>query len=232
MFVVERLNEAAQVARLDLAAEEDVGADVEIVGKRQILIDRLNACAARVHRGRETNRSAVEDNLPVVRRVDAGNAFDERRLSRPVVAEQTHHLAARDVEAHVVHGDESAEDFCQVADGQQGVGHCAAPPRVRPMMRSRDWSISTATITTVPTTMNCQKASTLSITSPVVSTAMMRAPITVPITVPAPPNMLTPPIMTAAIELRSSGSPMTADPAVKRKVDRKPATPEVAADRM
>ena len=80
--------------------------------------------------------------------------------------------------------------------------------------------------------MNCQKASTLSITSPVVSTAMMRAPITVPITVPAPPNMLTPPMITAAIEEQSSGSPITAEPAVKRSVDRKPATPAVEADSM
>src|ERR1700689_1588143 len=232
MFVIKRLNKAAQATPLDLAAEEDVGPDVEIVGKRQVLIDRLNACAARIHWARETNRSVVENDLPIFRRVDARDAFDERRLSRAVVAEQTHHLAARDVETHVVDRDEAAEDFCQVADGEQGLAHCAAPPRVRPMMRSRDWSISTATMTTVPTTMNCQKASTLSITSPVVSTAMMSAPITVPITVPAPPNILTPPKMRAAIGLRSSGSPMTADPAVKRSVDRKPAIPEVPADRM
>jgi hypothetical protein len=36
MFVVKRLKEPGQAARLDLAAEEDVGADVEIVGKRQV----------------------------------------------------------------------------------------------------------------------------------------------------------------------------------------------------
>ena len=53
-----------------------------------------------------------------------------------------------------------------------------------------------------------------------------------PITVPAPPNMLTPPMMTAAIEDSSSGSPITAEPAVKRSVDRKPAIPEVAAESM
>ena len=44
--------------------------------------------------------------------------------------------------------------------------------------------------------------------------------------------MLTPPMMTAAIEDSSSGSPITAEPAVKRSVERKPATPEVAADSM
>ena len=88
------------------------------------------------------------------------------------------------------------------------------PPLGRPMIRSRDWSSSTATITTMPTTMNCQNASTLSMTRPVVSTAMISAPITVPMIVPDPPDMLTPPMMTAAIEESSSGSPITAEPAV------------------
>ena len=87
-------------------------------------------------------------------------------------------------------------------------------------------------MTTAPTTMNCQNDSTFSITSPVVSTAMIKAPMTVPITVPAPPNKLTPPMMTAAIEASSSGSPMTAEPAVKRSVERKPAIPAVQADSM
>ena len=69
-------------------------------------------------------------------------------------------------------------------------------------------------------------------TSPVVSTAMMSEPMTVPMTEPAPPKRLTPPMMTAAIEERSSGSPITAEPAVKRSVDRKPAMPAVTAESM
>ncbi len=137
-LVIERLDEPPQAARLDLAAEENVCADVEIVGERQVLVDRLDPDAARVHRARELDWLAVEDDLAVFRRMDAGDAFDEGRLARAVVAEQAHHLAACDVEAHVVDRDESAEDFCQVADGEQGLAHCAAPLRVRPMMRSRD----------------------------------------------------------------------------------------------
>ena len=46
--------------------------------------------------------------------------------------------------------------------------------------------MSTATITTMPTTMNCQKAGTMSITRPVVITAMISAPITVPMILLSP----------------------------------------------
>ena len=56
--------------------------------------------------------------------------------------------------------------------------------------------------------------------------------MTVPMTLPAPPKRLTPPMMTAAMDESSNGSPMTAEPAVNRRVDRKPATPAVAADSM
>ena len=123
MLVIKRLDEAAEAARLDLAAEEDVGPDVEVVGEREVLVDRLDPDAARVHRAGELNLFAVEDDLAVFRRVNTGDAFDQRRLARAVVAEQTHHLAARDVETHVVDGDEAAEDFCQVADGEQRLVH-------------------------------------------------------------------------------------------------------------
>jgi len=49
--------------------------------------------------------------------------------------------------------------------------------------------------------------------------------------VPAPPNRLTPPMMTAAIDESRSASPMTAEPAPYCRVERKPATPAVQADR-
>jgi len=46
--VVERLDQPAEIALLDLAAEEDVGADIEIVGEREVLVDRLDALPAGV----------------------------------------------------------------------------------------------------------------------------------------------------------------------------------------
>ena len=136
--VVERVDEPRQPTLLDLAAEEDVGADVEIVGEREVLINRLDAVAARIHRRRERDRRAVEDDLAVVGLVDSRHTFDQRRLARAVVAEQADDLAAPHLQAHAVDRRQPAETLAQVADLQQRVGHCAAPRRCRPMMRSRD----------------------------------------------------------------------------------------------
>ena len=48
--------QAAEIGFLDLAAPEDVGADVEIVGQRQVLIDRLDPLLARIDRAGEMAR--------------------------------------------------------------------------------------------------------------------------------------------------------------------------------
>src|SRR5690606_3874487 len=187
-----------------------------------VLVDRLDAFAPGIDRAGEAALPAVEPDLAGIGLVHAGDALDQRRFAGAVVAEKRHHLAREDVEAHLVDGNEAAEALGELADREDRIAHADSLPLSRPTMRSRDWSMRTATMTTAPTTMNCQNAWTLSMTSPVVRTAMMSAPMTVPITVPAPPNRLTPPMMTAAIEERRSGSPMTAEPAVKRSVERKP----------
>src|SRR6185312_549860 len=202
-LVVHGLDQAAQIAVLELAAEEDVGGDVEVLRQRQVLVDGLDAGAARVERLRKAPLLSFEPDLAVVGRMHARDALDQRRLARAVVAQERHDLARSDLPAHVVDGGQAAEALGEVADREDRIAH-SRPPEKRPTMRSRDWSMSTAMITTAPTTMNCQKACTLSITSPVVSTAMMSAPITVPMIVPAPPNNDTPPMMTPAIDESSS----------------------------
>ena len=169
------------MAALQLAAEEDVGGDVEVVGQREVLVDRLDPVAAGVDRAGEADGLAVQADLALVGGVDAGDALDQRRLAGAVVAEEAHHLAGVDVEAERADGGEAAEALGDVADGEDRLGHVGGPWRARPTMRSRDWSMSTAMMTTAPTTMNCQKASTFSITRPVVSTAMISEPITVPV---------------------------------------------------
>src|SRR5690606_13245359 len=146
------------------------------------------------------------------RNVSARHAFDERRFAGTIVAQQGHDFAWVDIPVNAIDRGQTAETLSESADGQDRRVHRRATHRTRPTIKSRDWSISTATMTTVPTTMNCQKAWTLSITSPVVSTAIISAPMTVPMIVPAPPNRLTPPMITAAIDDSSSGSPTTAEP--------------------
>src|SRR5271170_3856660 len=116
MLVVERLDEADEAARLDLAPEKDVGADVEIVGEREVLIDGLDSGVPRVHWACERDRSAVEQDFAIIRRVDAGDAFDQRRFACAVVAEEANDLAAADVEAHTIDRDKAAEDLRQAAD--------------------------------------------------------------------------------------------------------------------
>src|ERR1700682_1291365 len=127
--------------------------------------------------------------------IDAGDALDQRRLARPVVAEQPDDLAGTDVPADIVDGGEAPKALGQVADREDRLHY--EPSLTRPVIRSRDWSMSTARMITVPTTMNCQNASTLSSTRPVVSPAMMSEPMIVPTTEPDPPNRLTPPMITA-----------------------------------
>ena len=70
------------MALLHLAAEKHVGTDVEIVGEREILVDRLDPDPAGVHRACEGDARAVEEDLALFCLVDAGDAFDERRFSR------------------------------------------------------------------------------------------------------------------------------------------------------
>ena len=73
-----------------LAAEEDVGADRQIVGQRQVLVDRLDAVVAGLLRRREGDRLAVEQDLALVGLVDARDRLDQRRLAGAVVAGQRH----------------------------------------------------------------------------------------------------------------------------------------------
>src|SRR5690606_6064906 len=141
------------------------------------LVNGLDAVGEGIDRPGEADALAAEHHLALVGVMDPRDALDQRRLAGAVVAEEGDHLAGVNLPAHVVDRGQPAEALGEVADGEDGFGHGPHPDLPRPMIRSRDWSISTAMITTEPTTMNCQKASTLSMTSPVVSTAMISAPM-------------------------------------------------------
>ena len=112
------LVEPAQAVEL-LAAEEHVLDDVEVVGQREVLVDDLDAEVGRVLRAVDRDGLAVEEDLALVDRVDAGDALDQRRLAGAVVADEGHDLAGRDVEVDLVEGLDGAEalrDSAQLED--------------------------------------------------------------------------------------------------------------------
>src|ERR1700722_3398755 len=85
-----------------LPAEEHVRDDVEVVAQREVLVNGRDAEAGRVLRRVQVDLLALPEHLAVIRRVDAGHAFDQRGLARAVVAEQRGDLSGRDVEVDAV----------------------------------------------------------------------------------------------------------------------------------
>ena len=100
----------------DLAAAVEVLRRRQIVEEREVLIDRLDPGAARGRRRMDGGRRAVEKDLAFVERVDAADAFDQRRLAGAVVSEQGEHFAAIGLEADVLERVHRAEALLRVAD--------------------------------------------------------------------------------------------------------------------
>ena len=136
--LVEHANEAAEIVFLDLAAQKDVGADIEIVGERQVLIDRLDPLLARIDRAREMTLPPFEIDLAFIRLIDAGDALDQGRLAGAVVAQEADNLAGIDVPTDLVHGHQAAKALGHLSDRQERLGHAIYPVLPRPMIRSRD----------------------------------------------------------------------------------------------
>ena len=90
-------------ALVQLAAEKHVLRGGEIVGKREILIDDLDALGARLDGLMEMADLAVDKNFPVRRRKIPGNQFDQGGLAGTIVAHQPHDLAGLDRPADVAY---------------------------------------------------------------------------------------------------------------------------------
>ena len=76
----------------------------------------------------ERHRLSVEPDLAFVERVNAADAFHQRRLAGAVVAEEGEDLAAPGLEAHVLQRMHRPEALLRVTDGEHGCGlrgHCA-----------------------------------------------------------------------------------------------------------
>jgi hypothetical protein len=119
----------------DLAVEEDVVEDAQLVDQRKVLVDGVDAERAGMHDGAELDRLAVEVDRPRVRLVVAGEDLDQRRLAGPVVAEQPEHLAVLEMEVDGAQGGNRTEALGHALHAQD-LGHGQVSP-LPPRWRSR-----------------------------------------------------------------------------------------------
>ena len=113
--VVERAGAGAH-----LPAEEDVAGGIDVVGQRQLLVDRLDPVLLRVARVVDRDRFAVDEDLARIRRVGARQRVHQGRLAGPVAADEGDDLARVEVHADAVDGVDAAEGHADVAHLHQG----------------------------------------------------------------------------------------------------------------
>ena len=109
-----------------LRGEDDVLGDGHHRDEHEMLVHHSDpGCDRAVRRG-EVGRCAVEQDLPVVRPVEAVEDVHERRLAGAVLAEERVHLAPAQVEIDPVVRENTGEalrDAAQLEDGRIGVSH-------------------------------------------------------------------------------------------------------------
>ena len=112
-----------------LPAEQDVRRHVQVVAQRQVLPDHGDPALGRPSRiGRDA--LAREEDLAGGGHHGAGDAADQGRLARAVLARQRDELAAAHAQADIVQGAHPAVADAQPGHGQQrGSGCCRRPAR-------------------------------------------------------------------------------------------------------
>ncbi len=97
-------------ALADLPAQKDVLACRHVVAEREVLIDDLDAVAARIDRVRHRNSLPIDVDRAGGRRIVAGDHLHDRRLAGAIVAHQAHDLARLQRQRDVVHGVDGARN--------------------------------------------------------------------------------------------------------------------------
>ena len=113
-----RLVEASALG--DLAAEEQVVDDVEVVAEREVLVDDLDAEGVGLLRVGDRHRAAVEDVVAGVEPVDAGDPLDEGALAGAVVTDERGDLPGVGVEVDALQDVHRAEALVHPPQRQQG----------------------------------------------------------------------------------------------------------------
>jgi hypothetical protein len=90
-----KASEVPPKALEQLPPQEEVGDRVQVVTQRQILVDSRYSEIGRAPGTSDGAGTSLEEELPRIGLVDAGDDLDERGLAGPVVAHQGHDLATR-----------------------------------------------------------------------------------------------------------------------------------------
>jgi len=102
-------------------AEQNIFRDRERGHELEILINHADARANRRRRIREMSLPAIHPDLAGVGLLSTGHDFDERRLARAVLAEETMHFAAAQIEARLIQRDDAGVALGNLAKGQNRV---------------------------------------------------------------------------------------------------------------
>ncbi len=110
-----------------LATEEDVGRDVEIVEKVELLMHEGDAGRHGVRDRQRLARHAVDRDRAARRRHHAAQDLHQGRLAGTVLADQPDDLAAAGRERYVAQRLRGAESLGDMGQRQKGLGHVVLP---------------------------------------------------------------------------------------------------------
>ena len=111
-----------------VVAEDDVLRDGERLDEPEVLVHHADARVERVARRIEVHRPAVEEDLALVRAVEAGEDVRERALAGPVLAEQRVNLARGRLELDAVVREDAGKALRDPAHRNSRRGARGAPP--------------------------------------------------------------------------------------------------------
>jgi hypothetical protein len=103
-----------------LAAKEDVGGHVLLLGQGQVLVDHLDAEPAPLSGVEREDVLAVEFDRAGVGSVDAGDGLHQRRLAGAIVTDEADHFARLDREVDAMQHVDGAKALADALQGEKG----------------------------------------------------------------------------------------------------------------
>ena len=140
--LVDKSRKKAEQLLRRLAAEEDVGGHVLLLGQRQVLVDHLDAELAPLAGIERQDVLAVEFDRAGIGAIDAGDGLHQRRLAGAIVADEADHLARLDRQVDAMQHVDGAKALADALQGEKG--------HTRDSFRTWYWSMNTARISTAP----------------------------------------------------------------------------------